>query len=59
MKDARLAHTGDKAALTLANRQIGGLEPTDKATAGKNMGKARGQVNQAIAGRQEEPGGGA
>ncbi|WP_084076705.1 phenylalanine--tRNA ligase subunit alpha [Demequina sp. NBRC 110057] len=54
LKEARLAHTGDKAALTLANRQIGGLEPADKATAGKNMGKARGRVNQAIAGRQEE-----
>ncbi|WP_084130005.1 phenylalanine--tRNA ligase subunit alpha [Demequina sp. NBRC 110055] len=54
LKEARLAHTGDKAALTLANRQIGGLEPADKATAGKNMGKARGRVNQAIAARQGE-----
>ncbi|WP_297082273.1 phenylalanine--tRNA ligase subunit alpha [uncultured Demequina sp.] len=53
LKEARLAHTGDKAPLTLANRQIGGLEPSDKATAGKNMGKARATLNQAIAARQE------
>lgn len=52
LKDARLAHTGDKAALSLANRQIGGLEPADKATAGKAMGAARGRVNKAIAERQ-------
>ncbi|GIG54329.1 phenylalanine--tRNA ligase subunit alpha [Demequina activiva] len=54
LKEARLAHTGDKAPLSLANRQIGGLEPADKATAGKNMGKARARVNEAIAGRQAQ-----
>ena len=52
LKDARLAHTGDKSPLSLANRQIGGLEPADKATAGKTMGKARGRVQQEIAARQ-------
>jgi phenylalanyl-tRNA synthetase alpha chain len=54
LKEARLAHTGDKAAISLANRQIGGLSPEDKAAAGKNMGKARGRLNAAIAQRQAE-----
>lgn len=53
LKEARLAHTGDKAPLSLANRKIGQLEPADKATAGKAMGAARGRVNKAIAERQE------
>lgn len=54
LKEARLAHTGDKAPLSLANRGIKDLEPADKATAGKTMGQARGRVQQAIAARQEE-----
>jgi len=53
LKEARLAHTGDKAPLTLANRHIKDLEPADKATAGKNMGQARAAVNAALAARQE------
>ena len=53
LKEARLAHTGDKAPLTLANRQIGALDPADKATAGKAMGKARATLNKALADRQE------
>jgi len=53
LKDARLAHTGDKAPLTLANRQIGGLDSADKAAAGKNMGAARARLNEALAERQE------
>ncbi len=54
LKEARLAHTGDKAAISLANRQIGGLDAADKGAAGKNMGKARGQVTAAIEKRQAE-----
>ncbi len=54
LKEARLAHTGDKAPLTLANRAIGTLEAADKATAGKTLGPARAAVQQAIAARQEE-----
>src|SRR5690606_13815792 len=41
LKAARLAHTGDRAPLTLANREIGRLDPKDKATAGKLLGQAR------------------
>ena len=54
LKAARLAHTGDRSRLTLANREIGRLEPKDKATAGKLLGQARGRVQQAIAARQAE-----
>ncbi|WP_061960332.1 phenylalanine--tRNA ligase subunit alpha [Demequina flava] len=54
LKETRLAHTGDKAPLTLANRQIGQVAPEDKATAGKTMGAARGRLNKALATRQEE-----
>jgi len=54
LKDARLAHTGDKAPLTLANRGIGALSPEDKATAGQNMGKARAAIGRALAARTEE-----
>ncbi len=54
LKEVRLAHTGDRSPLALANRAIGGLEPTDKATAGKLVGQARGRVNKAVAARQVE-----
>ncbi len=54
LKEARLAHTGDKAPLTLANRGIGALDAKDKATAGKTLGPARAAVNDAIAARQAE-----
>ncbi len=53
LKEARLAHTGDKAPLTLANRGIGALDAADKATAGKLLGAARGRIQQALAARQE------
>ncbi|MDN4477073.1 phenylalanine--tRNA ligase subunit alpha [Demequina sp. SYSU T00039] len=54
LKDARIAHTGDKAALTLANRGIKDLEPADKAAAGKAMGAARATIGRALAARTEE-----
>jgi phenylalanyl-tRNA synthetase alpha chain len=54
LKEARLAHTGDKAPLTLANRAIGGLTADEKAAAGKALGPARAAVNEAIAARQAE-----
>src|SRR5699024_4176353 len=40
--------------IALANRSIGGLDPTDKATAGKVMGAARAEVAAALAARQAE-----
>ncbi|QOR72188.1 phenylalanine--tRNA ligase subunit alpha [Ruania alkalisoli] len=54
LKAARIAHTGDKSPLALANREIGSLAPADKATAGKLVGQSRGRLNKAIAARQVE-----
>lgn len=44
LKAARLAHTGDRAPLTLANKAIGALPKERKAEAGKLMGAARGRL---------------
>ncbi|SDS60931.1 phenylalanine--tRNA ligase subunit alpha [Paraoerskovia marina] len=54
LKSVKVAHTGDKSPLALANRQIGGLEPKDKAVAGKLVGPRRGRVAKALASRQVE-----
>ncbi|WP_062465108.1 phenylalanine--tRNA ligase subunit alpha [Demequina soli] len=54
LKEARLAATGDKAALTLANKLIGGLTPEEKAQAGKTMGGARAAIGRALAARTAE-----
>ncbi|WP_026535726.1 phenylalanine--tRNA ligase subunit alpha [Arthrobacter sp. H14] len=51
LKVVRLAHTGDKSPLSLANRAIGTLPKDQKANAGKLMGAARGRVNKALAER--------
>ena len=54
LKEARLAHAGDRSPLALANREIGALPPAAKAEAGKRMGEARGKVNEALAARTIE-----
>jgi phenylalanyl-tRNA synthetase alpha chain len=51
LKAARLAHSGDRAPLTLASAEIGALPPAARAEAGKRVGAARAQVRQAIADR--------
>ena len=51
LKAARLAHSGDRSPLALANREIGALPPAAKAEAGKRMGQARTTVNQALESR--------
>ncbi|MEV4901818.1 phenylalanine--tRNA ligase subunit alpha [Citricoccus sp. NPDC055426] len=53
LKAARLAHTGEKAPLTLANRGIGRLPKELKSTAGKLMGAARKSMESALAARTE------
>ena len=53
LKAIRLAHTGDRSPLVLANREIGKLEPKDKAVAGKLLGPTRGRIAKAIADRTE------
>ncbi|MDN5727576.1 MAG: phenylalanine--tRNA ligase subunit alpha [Propionibacteriales bacterium] len=54
LNTARLAHTGDRSPLALANREIGTLPPQERKDAGQRIGKARGQVNQALAARRAE-----
>ncbi len=54
LKTARLAHSGDRAPLTLANAEIGALPPAARADAGKRAGAARGAVKAALAQRQAE-----
>ena len=53
LKAARLAHTGDKAPIVLANRQIKDLPKQEKSAAGKLLGGARGRLQKALAVRTE------
>ena len=52
LKQARLAHTGDRSPLALANRGIGALPPEDRKDAGRVIGAARRDVAEAVAARQ-------
>ena len=52
LKEARLAHAGDRSPLALANREIGALPPAAKAEAGKRVGQARNVVKSALEERQ-------
>ena len=54
LKEARLAHAGDRSPLALANREIGALPPAAKAEAGKRIGVARGEVNAALDAKTSE-----
>lgn len=54
LKQVRLAHAGDRSPLALANREIGALPPAARKDAGQRVGRARGEVNQALAARQAE-----
>ncbi|MGO1396770.1 MAG: phenylalanine--tRNA ligase subunit alpha [Brevibacterium yomogidense] len=54
LKTAKIAHTGDKSPLALANRGIGALDKADKAVAGKLVGQSRGRVSRALAERQSQ-----
>ncbi|SDL32277.1 phenylalanine--tRNA ligase subunit alpha [Tessaracoccus oleiagri] len=53
LKQARLAHNGDRSPLALANREIGALPPAARKEVGQRVGQARSQVARAIAARQE------
>ena len=54
LKAARLAHSGDRSPLSLANREIGRLAPADKAVAGKLLGATRARLGAAVAARHAE-----
>ncbi|QJC21863.1 phenylalanine--tRNA ligase subunit alpha [Arcanobacterium buesumense] len=49
LKEARLAHNGDNAPITLANMQIKTLDKSERPIAGKLMGAARKEIQQALA----------
>ncbi len=54
LKQVRIAHTGDRSPLALANREIGALPPAARKDAGRRVGSARGTVNKALAARTAE-----
>jgi len=53
LKAARLAHAGDRSPLRLANAEIGALPPGARAEAGKRVGAAMREVNEALGARQQ------
>ena len=53
LKVARLAHTGDKAPVSLASRALGSLSPDEKASAGKLIGDAKAEIARALASATE------
>jgi len=54
LKEARLAHAGDKAPLSLARAEIGALPPQARADAGRRVGAAVAAVKKALSERQEQ-----
>src|ERR1700685_1831266 len=54
LKEARLAHAGGQAPLSLARAEIGALPPQARADAGRRIGSATAQVREALKQRQEE-----
>ena len=54
LKEARLAHAGDRSPLALANREVGSLAPAERAEVGKRLGAARGRVRAALEQRTAE-----
>jgi phenylalanyl-tRNA synthetase alpha chain len=52
LKEVRLAHTGDRSPLALANREIGALPPQARKEAGQRVGAARRALAAAISARQ-------
>src|SRR6202034_2445180 len=54
LKEARIAHAGDKAPLSLARAEIGALPPQARADAGRRVGAATAKVTDALKERQEQ-----
>jgi phenylalanyl-tRNA synthetase alpha chain len=54
LKEVRLAHTGDRSPLALANRAMPGVPPAERAVVGKRIGGARGRVRAALEARTAE-----
>jgi len=53
LKAVRLAHTGEKSPLALANRAIGALPKASKGSAGRLVGAARREVAEAVSAREQ------
>ncbi|MCD4550152.1 phenylalanine--tRNA ligase subunit alpha [Schaalia sp. lx-260] len=53
LKEVRAALFGDNAALVIANRTIGSLDPSDRGLAGRLLGGARKVLNEALKAREE------
>ena len=53
LKQVRLEHVGDRSPLALANRAIGGMEPSERKAAGQRIGAARKEVGAALGARTE------
>jgi len=53
LKQVRIDHVGDRSPLALANREIRALPPQARKDAGQRVGRARGEVNQALTARTE------
>ena len=54
LKEARIAHAGDKSPLSLARAEIGALPPQARADAGRRVGAAMAKVSGALKARQDE-----
>jgi phenylalanyl-tRNA synthetase alpha chain len=54
LKAARIAHTGDRAPLTLAGAEIGALPPEARADAGRRVGAAKAQIREALSARTQQ-----
>jgi phenylalanyl-tRNA synthetase alpha chain len=54
LKEARIAHAGDKSPLSLARAEIGALPPQARADAGRRVGAATAKVRDALKERQDE-----
>jgi phenylalanyl-tRNA synthetase alpha chain len=54
LKQARLAHAGDRSPIGLANREIGALPPSARKDAGLRIGRARGAIHAALQDRERE-----
>ena len=54
LKEARLAHLGERSPLAAANKQIGTLPGPDRKDAGQRLGAARARLGEALTARQGE-----
>lgn len=52
LKEAKIAHLGDRSAIALAHREIGALPPQARKDAGQRFGQARGRIQEAFTQRE-------